>query len=125
MLPTSIYLGASRPAAKSGYDAPFPDESYKAGARQFPLLVPISPDDPASEPNWRAWAMLETLQTPFLCAFSDLDWASRGNDSHLCGRIAGAEGQPRTTITGGGHVLQEDRGPELAAAVDAFIRSTS
>ena len=32
----------------AAYDAPFPDEQYKAGARQFPMLVPTSPDDPAA-----------------------------------------------------------------------------
>ncbi len=32
----------------AAYNAPFPDDSYKAGARKFPVLVPISPDDPAA-----------------------------------------------------------------------------
>ena len=36
------------PEVMAAYDAPFPDESYKAGARQFPLLVPVTPDDPAT-----------------------------------------------------------------------------
>ena len=41
---------ATRPAAEviAAYDAPFPDETYKEGARQFPVLVPTSPDDPAA-----------------------------------------------------------------------------
>ena len=30
------------------YNAPFPDESYKEGARIFPSLVPVSPEDPAA-----------------------------------------------------------------------------
>ena len=41
------------PEVIAAYDAPFPDESYKEGARQFPMLVPTSPDDPgrAGEPR--------------------------------------------------------------------------
>jgi haloalkane dehalogenase len=39
------------PEVTAAYSAPFPDDSYKAGARQFPMLVPTSPDDPASDAN--------------------------------------------------------------------------
>ena len=41
------------PQEVAAYDAPFPDDRFKAGARQFPSLVPITPDDPASAPNRR------------------------------------------------------------------------
>ncbi len=61
------------PEVVAAYDAPFPDESYKEGARQFPLLVPISPDDPAAGPNRDAWEVLRGWTKPFLCAFSDQD----------------------------------------------------
>ena len=43
---------------EAAYDAPFPDDRYKAGARQFPLLVPTSADDPAAAPNRTAWEAL-------------------------------------------------------------------
>jgi haloalkane dehalogenase len=112
------------PEVIAAYDAPFPDESFKEGARQFPLLVPASPDDPAAEPNRRAWAALERFDKPFLCAFSDSDPITAGADRHLKERVPGAAGQPHTTIEGGGHFLQEDRGPELAAAVAGFIAAT-
>lgn len=103
------------------YNAPFPDESYKAAARQFPMLVPAASDDPAAEPNRRAWQVLRRWQKPFLTAFSDSDPITRGADSVLQAAIPGAAGQPHTTITGAGHFLQEDKGEELAAVVDAFI----
>jgi haloalkane dehalogenase len=112
------------PEVVAGYDAPFPDDTFKAGARQFPTLVPISPDDPASEPNRAAWKVLERWEKPFLTAFSDADPVTGGADAPLQSRIPGAAGQPHTTITGGGHFLQEDRGPELARVIVDFIAAT-
>lgn len=103
------------------YNAPFPDDRYLAGARQFPVLVPTSPNDPASEPNRRAWAVLQQWQKPFLTAFSDSDAITRGADRFLQRAIPGTQGQPHTTIVGAGHFLQEDKGEELAQAVLTFI----
>jgi haloalkane dehalogenase len=108
----------------AAYDAPFPDESYKEGARQFPLLVPTRPDDPSSEANRAAWDALARFERPFLCAFSDSDAITAGGDRALKDAIPGAAGQPHTTIVGGGHFLQEDRGPELAAVVASFVAGT-
>jgi haloalkane dehalogenase len=108
------------PEVQAAYDAPFPDESYKAGARAFPLLVPSRPDDPAHDANVAAWAGLAAFDRPFLCAFSDGDPITKGADRSLKERIAGAKGQPHTTIVGGGHFLQEDCGEDLAKVVVAF-----
>jgi len=113
------------PEVIAAYDAPFPDERYLAGARQFPVLVPISPDDPAAAANRAAWAELERFEKPFLTAFSDLDPITRGMEGALKERIPGARGQPHTTIRGGGHFLQEDRGEELARVVVDFVQRTS
>ena len=112
------------PDVEAAYDAPFPDESYKAGARQFPLLVPSRPDDPAHDANVAAWVGLAAFDRPFLCAFSDSDPITKGADRNLKERIAGAKGQPHTTIVGGGHFLQEDCGEELAEVVASFVTST-
>ncbi len=112
------------PAVVAAYDAPFPDESYKQGARQFPLLVPITADDPAAEANRAAWKVLEQWDKPFLTAFSDSDPVTAGGDAALRARIPGCAGQPHTTIAGGGHFLQEDRGEELARTVIDFIHRT-
>jgi haloalkane dehalogenase len=107
----------------AAYDAPFPDDSYKAAARQFPVLVPTSPDDPAVPANRRAWEGLVRFEKPFLCAFSDSDPVTRGSDRPLRERIPGAKDQPHTTIAGGGHFLQEDRGEELAYVLVDFVRT--
>ena len=106
------------------YNAPFPDDSYKEGARQFPMLVPTSPDDPASEPNRKAWEQLSRWDKPFLTAFSDSDPVTAGADRVLQESVPGAKGQPHTTIAGGGHFLQEDKGEELAGVVVDFVDRT-
>src|SRR5207237_4597510 len=113
------------PEIVAAYDAPFPDDTYKAGARQFPLLVPTSPDDPASAANRAAWEVLSKFEKPFLTAFSDSDAITRGGDRGLQATIPGAAGQPHTTIVGGGHFLQEDTGEELAAVLVDFISRTT
>ncbi len=110
---------------KAAYDAPFPDDSYKAGARQFPGLVPVTSEDPATIPNRLAWEKLAQFNKPFLTAFSDLDPITRGADAFLQAAIPGAQGQPHTTVMGAGHFLQEDRGEALAHTVNEFIGSTS
>ena len=109
------------PEVIAAYDAPFPDDRYMAGARQFPMLVPVTPDDPAAEPNRAAWEELRRWTRPFLCAFSDQDPITRGGDRILRKLIPGAEGQPHIVIEGAGHFLQEDRGERLAAVVADFI----
>jgi haloalkane dehalogenase len=109
----------------AAYDAPYPDDSFKAGARQFPMLVPTSTDDPASAANIAAWKILEQWKKPFLTAFSDADPITKGGDAVLQARIPGASGQAHTTTVGGGHFLQEDRGPELARTVVTFIEATA
>ncbi len=107
----------------AAYDAPFPDESYKSGARMFPTLVPTEPDNPASEPNRAAWRTLEGWDKPFLTAFSDSDPIMRGGDLVFQTRVPGASSQAHKTIIDGGHFLQEDKGEELAKVVVDFIRA--
>ncbi|MFM8236398.1 MAG: hypothetical protein ACKOBG_01390, partial [Actinomycetota bacterium] len=116
---------AERPAPEviAAYDAPFPDESYKAGARQFPMLVPSAPDDPAAPANRAAWEVLRRWEKPFLTAFSDRDPITGGSDAVFHREVPGCAGQPHTTIEGGGHFLQEDRGPELARVIADWLRA--
>ncbi len=108
----------------AAYDAPFPDESYKAGARQFPMLVPASADDPASEPNRRAWQALAAFERPWLTLFSDKDPLTRRGEEIFQKRIKGALGQPHVIIRDAGHFLQEDKGPEIAGIVVDFMKKT-
>jgi haloalkane dehalogenase len=105
------------------YDAPFPDERYKEGARQFPVLVPITPDDPAAAANRAAWEVLSRWEKPFLTAFSDSDPVTAGGDRVLQKLIPGTRGQDHVTIRNGGHFLQEDQGEALAEVVIGFMAS--
>ena len=113
------------PEVVAGYDAPFPDDTYLAGARVFPSLVPTRPDDPAAAANRSAWESLRSFEKPFLCAFSDADPITKGGDGIFRREVPGTAGQAHTTIEGGGHFLQEDRGAELAAVLIGFIDATS
>jgi haloalkane dehalogenase len=115
---------APRPAVLAGYDAPYPDESYKVGPRVMPTLVPTRPDDPATEANRAAWAVLRTLDIPFLCPFSDGDPITAAMAPILKRTMPGALGREHPTITGAGHFLQEDAGPALAEVIADFVRST-
>lgn len=112
------------PEVIAAYDAPFPDESYKEACRQLPALVPASPDAEGSEANRRAWEVLAGWEKPFLLAFSDADPVTKGGDRPFRKLVPGAQGQPHVTVEGGGHFVQEDKGPELARIVADFVRST-
>jgi len=109
------------PEVTAGYDAPFPDDTYKAGARIFPSFVPTSPDDPSHDANVAAWSVLEKFDRPFLCAFSDSDPLTQGGDETFLRNVPGTAGQAHTTIVGAGHFLQEDKGPEVAHVIIDLI----
>ncbi|MEP7332200.1 MAG: haloalkane dehalogenase [Terracoccus sp.] len=109
---------------RAAYDAPFPDESFKAGPRAMPLIVPTRPDDPATEANRAAWRVLGRLELPVLLAFSDSDPITAPMRPVLERQLPGAAGREHPTIVGAGHFLQEDAGPVLAEHVLAFVRTT-
>lgn len=122
-----VASGCRRPldaAVRAAYDAPFPDESYKAAARAMPGLVPTRPDDPASDANRRAWASLTNLDLPVLVAFSDGDPITAAMAPILQRALRGAAGREHPTIADAGHFLQEDAGPELARHVVDFVWAT-
>jgi haloalkane dehalogenase len=106
----------------AAYDAPFPDETYKAAPRAMPNLVPTTLDDPASAANIAAWERLSTMDIPFLVAFSDSDPITGGMAPILRRTMRGAAGISHPTIAGAGHFLQEDAGEELADAIVTFVR---
>ena len=123
----AILNGASTrdlsPAEIAAYEAPFPDPTFKAGAKIFPMLVPITPAHASVAENIAAWSVLETFTKPFLTAFSDKDQVSAGGEKVFQARIPGAKGQAHVTIEGGGHFLQEDASPQLVDVIDRFIVS--
>jgi haloalkane dehalogenase len=108
--------------ARAVYDAPFPDESYKAGPRAMPTLVPTRPDDPAAEANRAAWERLTAWNKPFLVAFSDGDPITGAMAPILKKLVPGAAGLEHPVVTGAGHFLQEDAGDRLGKIVAEFIQ---
>jgi haloalkane dehalogenase len=111
-----------RAKVRAGYDAPFPDKSYQAGARAFPQLVPTSPDDPAIPANRAAWAALGKWEKPCLAIFGRRDPILGQADRPLIRHIPGAAGQPHARINAS-HFIQEDSGPELAERILAWQQS--
>lgn len=112
------------PSEIAAYDAPFPDESYKEGARQFPTLVPITPEHASVAENKAAWEVLSRFEKPVLTYFSDKDPVTSGGEKPIIERIPGAKGQPHTIIQNGGHFLQEDAPETLTQLLIDFIAAT-
>ena len=111
------------PEVVDAYAAPFPDDSFKEGARIWPSLVPTSVDDPAVPGNRAAWEVLETYKRPVVCAFSDQDPVTQGGERAFQSRVPGAANQPHTTVEGAGHFVQEDRPEEVVRVlVDLVAR---
>ncbi len=120
-----VNMGTSRelsPAEIAAYDAPFPDESFKEGARQFPTLVPVTPGHASVAENQAAWAVLEAFDKPVLTCFSDNDPVTKGGEAAIIARVPGARGQPHVIVPGG-HFLQEDAADQLVTLIDTFIKA--
>lgn len=108
--------------AKQAYDAPFPDNSYKAGAKMFPLMVPSKATDPGVAEMQQAREVLKQWQKPALVMFSDKDPIMRGGDKWFRGNIPTANNEPFIEIKGAGHFLQEDSGEEIAGYIKEFMQ---
>ena len=109
------------PEVIKAYDAPFPSSRYKAGSRAFPHLVPVTPDNVASEANKAAWDVFRTWEKPFLTAFSNRDPITRGGDKPFQAQVPGCRDQAHTKLRNAGHFLQEEKGPELAQVILDFV----
>jgi haloalkane dehalogenase len=120
---TGCALGLT-PHEVAAYDAPFLSRKYKVAARLFPTFVPTTPEDPERQNNERAWEFFKQCQKPFLTLFSNRDPVTRGGHKMWQQLVPGAQGQPHAVTRGAGHFLQEDKGEEVAQAIDAFIKTT-
>jgi haloalkane dehalogenase len=108
----------------AAYDAPFPDETFKEGARQFPKLVPITPQHGSVPENLAAWKVLEAFDRPFITAFSDGDPVTAGGHAVFQGRVPGTKGRTHPTLRGG-HFVQEDSPAEIAALLHDLVAGAS
>ena len=106
------------PAEIAAYDAPFPDDRYKAAARVYPSLVPVRFNDPEAGKNRSAWAVYQQWQKPFITCFSDGDPITRAGHTRFVNEVPGARGQAHTCLHGG-HFIQEDDPQKFAELVIA------
>ncbi|MEP4485862.1 MAG: haloalkane dehalogenase [Halioglobus sp.] len=120
------FMGVSSPnltaAEELAYSAPFPDQDYMSGARQFPSLVPVFPDEAEVAENKAAWEVLAQFEKPFLTAFSDSDPVTAGGDKAFLERVPGCQGMPHRTIEGAGHFLQQEQ-PQACVQAILDVRS--
>ena len=108
---------------RAAYEAPFPDSRFEAGARKFPSLVPIFPDDVEIPANKQAWTVLESFERPFMTSFADNDPVTAGMEKTFQSRVPGTKGVSHATIKGAGHFLQETEGPLVARTMIAFMQA--
>ncbi len=108
----------------AAYNAPFPDESYKVGARVFPSIVPIDFDDPEAATNREAWKELGSFDKPFLTAFGDSDPITRGGEKVIQKLIPGCKGMYHPIVAGGGHFIQEDKPDLMTSLIVNLIKNT-
>jgi haloalkane dehalogenase len=112
-------------AERAGYDAPFPDRSYQAGALIFPLLAPRGPEDAESIQYFvDAWEVFDHWEKPFLTAYGKADPILGWFDVIFQKHVPGAKGQPHTTFPDGVHFIQDQYGPELSKIMNDFIAAT-
>ena len=101
----------------AGYDAPFPNAESKAGAAQFPLLVPIEEDAPGAKEMREIADALGRWDKPALVAFSDSDpvFPYPRSGERFIDWIPTVSEQVK--IEGAAHFLQEDRGEQIAGEI--------
>ena len=101
----------------AAFSAPFPDQSYMAGARRFPSLVPLFHDEAEVEENKAAWEVLKQFDKPFMCAFADHDPVTAGGDKSFLESVPGCQGIEHRTISPAGHFLQQDQPEQCVQAI--------
>lgn len=111
-------------AVYKGYNAPFPEESYKAGARIFPALVPVEANDPEALKNKAAWQKLMQFDKPFLTVFGSKDPIMFGAEKAFQKLVPGAQNQEHKILEAG-HFIQEEKGEELAKIMIDFYEKNS
>jgi haloalkane dehalogenase len=105
----------------AAYEAPFPNAESKAGAAQFPLLVPIEESAPGAAEMSAVSDALSRWEKPVLVAFSDSDpvFPFPKAGQVFVDSVPGAGEQVK--IEGGAHFLQEDRGEQIAAEILSWM----
>tara|TARA_B100000676_G_scaffold300987_1_gene347474 strand:+ start:173 stop:850 length:678 start_codon:yes stop_codon:yes gene_type:complete len=109
---------------KRAYDAPFVDETYAAGARQFPVLVPTSSVHPSAHLCRNVWSLLTDCQVPMTTAFGDNDPVTGPLQGLLSSSVPGAADQPHVIIEDAGHFIQEHQPDRCVDAITGMLDRT-
>jgi haloalkane dehalogenase len=105
----------------AAYDAPFPNPASKAGARAFPLILPLTPDAPGASAGQRVLEALRADTRPKLFVWAESDPVLTLETGR---RFAGAlGGEIDHVISGASHFLQEDAGPEIGRLIADWLRA--
>ncbi len=122
-LPVGALMGRAvegiTPAEMAAYDAPFPDQRYKAGVRRFPELVMVSPemDGVGTSKGARAFLSQDWTGESFMAV---------GVKDIVLGTEVMAETRsfirncPEPMLVEEGHFVQESGGPIAEAALNHF-----
>jgi haloalkane dehalogenase len=103
----------------AAYDAPFPNEASKAGARAFPAILPQAPDAPGAAEGARVLAALREDRRPVLMLWGEHDLPLPPSAGEA---FASALGRPAPAmVPGAGHYLQEDRGEQVGATIADWL----
>ena len=107
----------------AAYDAPFPNAASKAGARAFPLILPLSPDAPGAQAGQRVLDALRSDARPKLFLWADSDPAPPLETGRRFAAALG--GEIGHVIAGASHFLQEDAGPNIGSLIASWLASSA
>jgi haloalkane dehalogenase len=108
----------------AAYEAPFPDEELKAGAREWPDMVPRADGGDGADITKPANEALHDWEKPAFVLFADSDPITGGARDPLREMIPSASEQPDVWVEGAMHFLQEDAGEEIAEHIVDFVDRT-
>jgi len=105
----------------AAYEAPFPNEASKTGARRFPELIPLTPDAPGAAEGRVVVQHLLDDRRPALVLWADSDTVlpleSVGRQFQRLFQTA----DDLTVIRDAGHYLQEDQGAEVGRVIADWL----
>ena len=111
------------PEVIAAYDAPFDTPGSKTGAAMFPLLVPLSMDDPGAKEMVATREALARWDKPAFVCFGQEDPIFPPKAAASMARLLPTAGPPEL-VEGAAHFVQEDRGDEVARRMLAFLART-
>ena len=108
----------------AAYEAPFPSPESKAGARAFPLMLPLAPEEPGAAEGQEVADALRADRRPVLLMWGDSDPVLPLDPVGRKVQSLFPTAEALTTIHDGGHFVQEDQGHEIGALIADWLANT-